>query len=149
MLKKTGYSNWIIIGPLLPATSLSFPDRQVLPVSILGIKENLSITGMDYGFIRAYRLIIALTTLAFVAHGLWITNDIASVSGVAGQRVTSNAVGLSGPAGTVSVAALSPPTGYVVANYSYSSLWWYAGVIPPAFLLLKFIPRIETMNYKF
>lgn len=53
MTQKTGYSYWIIIVLLLLATSLSFLDRQVLSVSILKIKEDLSITDIDYGFINS------------------------------------------------------------------------------------------------
>jgi MFS transporter, ACS family, hexuronate transporter len=49
--KKYGY--WIIIVLLLIATSLSFLDRQVLSVSILEIKKDLSISEVDYGFINA------------------------------------------------------------------------------------------------
>ena len=119
MLKKTGYSYWIITGLLLLATSLSFPGRRVNSVAILKIKEDLSNTDIDDGFIHSYRLIVALMTLAFVARGLWITNDIASVSDVVGQRVTSTVVGLSGPAGAVSALVLNPIIGYVVTNYSY------------------------------
>ncbi|MDP2337404.1 MAG: MFS transporter, partial [Bacteroidota bacterium] len=53
MIQKSRYSYWVIIGLLLFATSLSFLDRQVLSVSILQIKEDLSITDIDYGFINA------------------------------------------------------------------------------------------------
>lgn len=51
------YSYWIIIVLLLLATSLSFLDRQVLSVSILEIKKDLSISDVDYGFINAGFLI--------------------------------------------------------------------------------------------
>ena len=44
---------WIVVVLLLLATSLSFLDRQVLSVSILRIKEDLTITDIDYGFINA------------------------------------------------------------------------------------------------
>ena len=88
--------------------------------------------------------------LAFFAHGLWITNYITSISDVFGRRVTSTVVGLSGSAGAISALVLNPLIGYIVTNYSYNSLWWYAGLMYPlAFLiLLKFIPRIELLDYK-
>jgi len=281
MLQKPGHSYWIIIGLLLLATSLSFLDRQVLSVSILKIKEDLSISDIDYGFINSgslasyavmftlggilidryrsrlglafsvgfgsfatllyslstsvfqfglfrfllgvgeggcfpgaikavlervpkskhalangianilggwlsdfvfnktsnldlarklvmgiaalltipivfvgfihsYFIIIVLMTLAFFAHGLWITNYITSISAVFGKRVTSTVVGLSGSAGAVSAFVLNPLIGYVVTYYSYDPLWWYSWVMYPlAFLLLlKFIPRIEMTRYK-
>ena len=53
MKKKITYHYWIIVGLLLLATSLSFLDRQVLSVSILKIKEDLSITDIEYGFINS------------------------------------------------------------------------------------------------
>jgi len=48
---------WIIVALLLLATSLSFLDRQVLSVSIIKIKEELSISDIDYGFINTGFLI--------------------------------------------------------------------------------------------
>jgi ACS family hexuronate transporter-like MFS transporter len=44
---------WVIVFLLLIATSLSFLDRQVLSISILKIKEDLSFTDVDYGLINA------------------------------------------------------------------------------------------------
>ena len=57
MLQKTKYNWWIIVVLLLLATSLSFLDRQVLSVSILKIKEDLSISDIEYGFINASFLV--------------------------------------------------------------------------------------------
>ncbi len=53
MLKNSNFPYWIIVSMLLLATSLSFLDRQVLSVSILKIKEDLTISDIDYGFINA------------------------------------------------------------------------------------------------
>jgi len=117
---------------------------------VMGIAALLTIPIVFVGFIHSYFIIIVLMTLAFFAHGLWITNYITSISDVFGKRVTSTVVGLSGSAGAVSAFVLNPLIGYVVTYYSYDPLWWYAGVMYPlAFLLLlKFIPRIEMTRYK-
>ena len=117
---------------------------------VMGIAAALTIPIVFVGFIHSYVLIIVLMTLAFFAHGLWITNYITSISDVFGKRVTSTVVGLSGSAGAVSAFVLNPLIGFVVTKYSYNPLWWYAGVMYPlAFLLLlKFLPRIEMLNYK-
>lgn len=117
---------------------------------VMGIAAALTIPIVFVGFIQSYVLIIVLMTLAFFAHGLWITNYITSISDVFGKRVTSTVIGLSGSAGAVSAFVLNPLIGFVVTKYSYDPLWWYAGVMyPMAFLLLlKFIPRIEILNYK-
>ena len=117
---------------------------------VMGIAAALTIPIVFVGFIHSYILIIGLMTLAFFAHGLWITNYITSISDVFGRRVTSTVVGLSGSAGAISALVLNPLIGYIVTNYSYNSLWWYSGLMYPiAFLLLlKFIPRIELLDYK-
>jgi len=117
---------------------------------VMGIAAALTIPIVLVGFIHSYIIIIVLMTLAFFAHGLWITNYITSISDVFGRRVTSTIVGLSGSAGAISALVFNPLIGYIVANYSYNSLWWYAGLMyPVAFLmLLKFIPRIELLDYK-
>jgi len=117
---------------------------------VMGIAAALTIPIVLVGFIHSYVLIIGLMALAFFAHGLWITNYITSISDVFGRRVTSTVVGLSGSAGAISALVLNPLIGYIVTNYSYNSLWWYAGLMYPlAFLiLLKFIPRIELLDYK-
>ena len=115
---------------------------------VMGVAATLTIPIVCVGFIHSYALIIALMALAFFAHGLWITNYITSISDVFGRQVTSTVVGLSGSAGAVSALVLNPFIGYVVTNYSYNSLWWYAGVMYPAafVLFLVFLPRIETKS---
>lgn len=117
---------------------------------VMSIAALLTIPIVFVGFIHSWFTIIVLMTLAFFAHGLWITNYITSISDVFGKRVTSTVVGLSGSAGAISAFVLNPLIGYVVTYYSYDPLWWYAGVMYPlAFLiLLKFIPRIEMTKYK-
>lgn len=117
---------------------------------VMGIAAALTIPIVFVGFIQSYVIILVLMTLAFFAHGLWITNYITSISDVFGKSVTSTVVGLSGSAGAISALVLNPLIGYIVTNYSYNSLWWYAGLMYPiAFIiLLKFIPKIESLNYK-
>ncbi len=118
---------------------------------IMGIAAALTIPIVSVGFLHSYVLILALMALAFFAHGLWITNYITSIGDVFGKQVTSTVVGLSGSAGAVSSLVLNPIIGFVITRFSYSPLWWYAGLMYPlAFLfLLKFIPRIETLKSKF
>jgi hypothetical protein len=66
--------------------------------------------------------------------------------GIIGKQLTSTVVGLSGSAGALSALVLNPFIGYVVMKYSYSPLWWYAGLMYPAtfvFFLLV-LPKIEN-----
>lgn len=105
----------------------------------------LTIPLISVGFIYSYTMAIVFMTLAFFAHGLWITNYITSISDIFGRKVTSTVIGLSGSAGALSSLVLNPVIGYIVTNYSYNPMWWYSGVMyPVAFvILLWFIPRIE------
>ena len=115
---------------------------------VMGIAAVLTIPVIFAGFMHSYVLIIAFLTLALFAHGLWITNYITSISDIFGKRFSSTVVGLSGSAGAFSALILNPVIGYIVMNFSYSSLWGYAGVMYPiAFLIfIRFIPRIELKN---
>jgi len=112
---------------------------------VMGVAAVLTIPVVFVGSIHSYILVVVFMTLAFFAHGLWITNYITSIGDMFGKRVTSTVVGLSGSAGAISGLILNPLIGYVVMNYSYSPMWWYSGVMYPlAFLFfLWFIPRIE------
>ena len=137
------FGGWISDFIFVKTKSLNLARKLVM-----GIAAALTIPIISVGFIHSYIIIIGLMTLAFLAHGLWITNYITAISDLFGKRVTSTVVGLSGSAGAISALAINPFIGYVVTNYSYGSLWWYSGIMYPiAFLLLlKFIPRIEMIK---
>jgi MFS transporter, ACS family, hexuronate transporter len=117
---------------------------------VMGTAAALTIPVICVGFINSYVLIIVLMVMAFFAHGLWITNYITSISDIFGKHATSTVIGLSGSAGAVSSLLLNPFIGYIVTNFSYNPLWWYAGVMyPVAFVIfLRFIPRIEPGNIR-
>lgn len=115
---------------------------------VMGLAAMLTMPILFTSLIDSYQVILGLISLAFFAHGLWITNYITAISDVFGKQVTSTVVGLSGSAGALSSLVLNPIIGYVITNYSYSPLWWYAGLMYPiAFLiLLWFIPWIEVKS---
>lgn len=115
---------------------------------VMGIAAALTIPIAFVGFLHSYVLVLVLMSLAFFAHGLWITNYITSISDMFGRQVTSTVVGLSGSGGAISSLVLNPVIGLVITKFSYSPLWWYAGLMyPMAFLLLlKFIPRIQLLK---
>ncbi|MBL7965820.1 MAG: MFS transporter [Prolixibacteraceae bacterium] len=115
---------------------------------VMGAAAALTIPIVFTGFIHSYILILTLMTLAFFAHGLWITNYITSIGDIFGKSLTSTVVGLSGSAGALSSLVLNPFIGYVITNYSYSPLWWYVGLMYPAafVLFVWFIPRIELKS---
>jgi ACS family hexuronate transporter-like MFS transporter len=116
---------------------------------VMGVAAALTSPVILIGFIPHYPTVIVLMTLAFFAHGLWITNYITLIGDLFGKKVTSTVVGLSGSAGAVSALILNPLIGYVVMHFSYSSLWWYSGVMYPlAFIiLLRIIPTIKPVSF--
>ena len=85
-------------------------------------------------------------SLAFFAHGLWITNYITSIGDMFGKTATSTIVGLSGSAGAISSLIINPLTGYIVA-YSYNVLWAYAGIMYPVAFLI-FLIFIRTLKFR-
>jgi MFS transporter, ACS family, hexuronate transporter len=117
---------------------------------VMGAAAALTIPVVFIGFLNSYIIIIILMSFAFFAHGLWITNYITAISDVFGNKVTSTVVGLSGSAGAISSLVLNPVIGLIVINFTYSPLWWYAGLMyPVAFIILiRFIPKIESISLR-
>jgi ACS family hexuronate transporter-like MFS transporter len=91
--------------------------------------------------------IIVIISIAFFAHGLWITNYITSISDTFGRKVTSTVVGLSGTGGAISAFILNPVIGLIIARFSYNPMWIYAGsmylVVFIGFII--FIPKIKLL----
>lgn len=145
-----GFANvlggWISDMVFIKTSSVNYSRKL-----IMGIAAVLTVPIVFVGFLHSYLIILALMALAFFGHGLWITNYITSIGDVFGKQVTSTVVGLSGSAGAVSSLVLNPFIGFVITRFSYSPLWWYAGLMYPlAFLVfLKFIPRIENLKSRF
>ena len=92
--------------------------------------------------------VIFIISIAFFAHGLWITNYITSIADTFGRRVTSTVVGLSGTAGAVSAFVINPVIGLIVTRFSYNPVWLYAGsMYLVAFLgFVIFIPKIKLLE---
>jgi len=118
---------------------------------VMGIAAAMTIPLVSIGLIQSTLVVMILVSIAFFAHGLWITNYITSIGDIFGKHATSTVVGLSGSAGAVLAMVLNPVIGYVVTSYSYDPVWWYAGVMYPVafagFMLL--IPRIGQKSAVF
>ena len=115
---------------------------------VMGIAAAMTIPLVSIGVIHSTLIIMVLVCLAFFAHGLWITNYITSIGDVFGKHATSTVVGLSGSAGAVLALVLNPVIGYIVSNYSYSPMWWYAGIMYPLifFCFIWLIPEIKQKD---
>jgi MFS transporter, ACS family, hexuronate transporter len=115
---------------------------------VMGIAAALTIPVIFISFIHSYVFIMVLVSLAFFAHGLWITNYITSIGDIFGKEATSTVVGLSGSAGALLSLVLNPVIGFIVSTYSYNPLWWYAGVMYPiAFIFfIWLIPQIRQRS---
>ena len=115
---------------------------------VMGAAAALTMPVLTAGFLNSDTLIIIFMSLAFFAHGLWITNYITSISDIFGSAVTSTVVGLSGSAGALSSLVLNPVIGLIVTRFSYSPLWWYAGLMYPVAFLV-FVMLIPDIRNKF
>jgi ACS family hexuronate transporter-like MFS transporter len=153
-IDKIGYITWIPFLALGIANVLGgwFSDIALAKTEsinkarklVMGIGAALTIPMVFVGNIESVTIVIFLMSLAFFAHGLWITNYITSIGDVFGKKSTSSIVGLSGTAGALSSFVINPLIGYVV-DCSYSPLWIYSGIMyPVAFIiLLLFLPKIS------
>lgn len=115
---------------------------------IMGIAALLTIAAIFVQSTSSVNIIIILLSIAFFAHGLWITNYITSISDIFGRSASSTIVGFSGSAGAISSLIINPFMGVLIARFSYDSLWIYAGIMYPlAFLIFTvFIPRIKAID---
>jgi ACS family hexuronate transporter-like MFS transporter len=92
--------------------------------------------------------VILILTIAFFAHGLWITNYITSISDIFGHKVTSTIVGMSGTAGAVSAFVINPVIGLIITHISYNPMWIYAGLMYLVTYIgfIIFIPKIKLLK---
>ncbi len=134
---------WVSDFVFIKTNNLNFARKL-----IMGIAALLTLPVLLIGSLNSYVLILALMTLAFFAHGLWITNYITAIGDIFGKNNISTIVGLSGSAGAISAMVLNPLTGLIVSEFSYNPLWIYAGIMYPlAFIfLLVSIPRIKPIS---
>ena len=113
---------------------------------VMGFAAALTLPVMFVNFYQSTAWVVAVMSLAFFAHGLWITNYITSIGDMFGKTATSTIVGLSGSAGAISSLIINPLTGYIVA-YSYNVLWAYAGIMYPVAFLI-FLIFIRTLKFR-
>jgi ACS family hexuronate transporter-like MFS transporter len=156
-LDTIGYVTWIpflllglanILGGWFSDMALAkFGNVNIARKSIMGIGASLTIPVVFVGNMDSVWWIVFVISLAFFAHGLWITNYITAIGDVFGKTSTSTIVGISGSAGAISSLIVNPLTGYI-ASYSYTPLWIYAGTMyPVAFLVfLYLLPRLAPRN---
>jgi ACS family hexuronate transporter-like MFS transporter len=115
---------------------------------IMGTAAVLMFPVLFVRFAPSPESVILIMSIAFFAHGLWITNYITSISDTFGRTVTATVVGLSGTAGAVSAFIINPVIGLIITRFSYNPMWVYAGsmylVSFIGFILL--IPKIKLLK---
>ena len=116
--------------------------------SVMGIAMLLTFSVMSVQYISSPPVVIAIISLFFFAHGLWITNYVTSIGDIFGHKSTSTIVGLSGTAGALSGTITSIVIGWVVTRFSYDPLWIWAGLMYPVayILFIVFIPVIRKRS---
>lgn len=121
-------------------SSLNIARKSLMAIAAILTLSVLFIQKVD----SAYSF-IALISVFFFAHGLWITNYSTAVGDVFGSKATSTMFGLTGTFGAISAFMVNRVISFVVTNYSYDPLWLWAGIMyPVAFILfVVFIPKIK------
>jgi MFS transporter, ACS family, hexuronate transporter len=116
--------------------------------TIMGISALLTVPALIVEFMPSAEWVIVIMTIAFFAHGLWITNYITAISDTFGKASTSTIVGMSGTAGAISAVVLNTLIGYIVSKFSYGPVWWYAGsMYLVAFIaFVIFIPKLKLLK---
>lgn len=116
--------------------------------TVMGFAALLTAAAIFVRYTDSVEVIILLLSLAFFAHGLWITNYITSIGDIFGRNSSSSVVGISGTAGALSSLIVNPFMGVIIYKFSYNPLWIYAGVMySVAFILFSVaIPRIKSIH---
>jgi ACS family hexuronate transporter-like MFS transporter len=114
----------------------------------MGIAALLTAPALLVKYVPNAEWVIVIISIAFFAHGLWITNYITSISDIFGKSITSTVIGFSGSAGALSALILNPVIGLFISRYSYDPIWIYAGSMYSfAFIgFIIFIPKIKLLN---
>lgn len=120
--------------------SLNVARKSVMTVAALLTISVLFIQRVDSAY-----AVIALISVFFFAHGLWITNYSTAVGDIFGNKATSTIFGLTGTFGAISAFFINRGIGHIVTNYSYDPLWIWAGLMYPlaCCIFLIFIPIIK------
>jgi ACS family hexuronate transporter-like MFS transporter len=115
---------------------------------IMGVSALLTVPALVVEFMPSAEWVIVIMTIAFFAHGLWITNYITAISDTFGKSSTSTIVGMSGTAGAISAVVLNTLIGYIVSIFSYAPVWWYAGsMYLVAFIVFMiYIPKLKLLK---
>jgi len=115
---------------------------------IMGVAALLTIPALLVKIAPNVEWVILIISIAFFAHGLWITNYITSISDIFGKTITSTIVGFSGSAGALSSLILNPIIGLIISRFSYDPVWIYAGsMYSIAFItFIILIPKIKLIN---
>ena len=116
--------------------------------TIMGIAAVLTAPALFVQIAPNVEWVIFIISIAFFAHGLWITNYITSISDIFGNRITSTIIGFSGSAGALSSLILNPVIGLIITKFSYNPIWIYAGAMYSiAFVVFViFIPKIKPIK---
>lgn len=134
---------WISDAVLRKTNSLNRARK-----SVMGAAALLTMPVLLVQFMPSAGWAIFLMSVAFFAHGLWITNYITSISDIFGGKITSTIIGFSGSAGAISSLVLNPVIGLIIMKYSYNPMWIYAGsMYLVAFIVfVVFIPKIKLIQ---
>jgi len=87
-------------------------------------------------------MVIAITCVVTFGHALWIANLLTLPTDLFSGREMGTATGFSGAGGAIGGTLANLGTGYLVSHFSYSPVFWIAGLMHPlsCFLVYRMLP---------
>jgi MFS transporter, ACS family, hexuronate transporter len=142
-----GISN-ILGGWISDMIFLKTSDLNIARRTVMGAAAILMLPVLLVKIAPTAGIVIFILSVAFFAHGLWITNYITSIGDVFGSKVTSTIIGLSGTAGAISAFVINPVIGLIITKISYNPMWIYAGLMYSVVFIgfIISIPRIKLLK---
>ena len=113
----------------------------------MGIAAVLTLPVLSVGMLNTSLIVMFVMSLAFFAHGIWITNYITSIGDIFGATKSSTVVGLSGTAGAVSSMVINPLMGGCNNQlYLCASVDLFGYHVPYRF---SYLPFLFTRRYPY
>ncbi len=110
---------------------------------ILCLGASIMPLGILAPMVPSWQGAIAVTCCMTMGHALWISNLLTIPTDVFKGREVATASGFTGMGGAIGGVIANLGTGYLVSRFSYSPVFWIAGLMHPLalFIVLKMLPN--------
>jgi ACS family hexuronate transporter-like MFS transporter len=104
--------------------------------AVLACGASLMPVGVLAPMVGSGEMAIAVTCFVTFGHALWISNLLTIPTDVFAAGEVGTATGFSGMGGAIGGVVANLGTGYLVKHFSYSPVFWLAGLMHPLSLLM-------------